>query len=90
MNWQRSGRDVGDSVTHPDTAMEVPDRPLNLTKVEAAIRQVEAAIEALERGDFDVAITLAGAAEDMIDRPGSLFAYHQDHPKAKAPCREAK
>jgi hypothetical protein len=61
--------------------MEAPDRPLNLTKVEAAIRQVEAAIEALERGDFDVAITLAGAAEDMIDRPGSLFAYHQSRTK---------
>jgi hypothetical protein len=63
--------------------MQVPDRPLKLSKVNAAIRQVGAAIDALERGDFDVAITLAGAAEDMIDRGRSLFAYHRDHPKAK-------
>ena len=63
--------------------MQVPDPPLKLSKADAAIRQVGAAIDALERGDFDVAITLAGAAEDMIDRAGSLFAYHRDHPKAK-------
>ena len=64
--------------------MQVPDKPLNLTKIEAATRQVEAAIDALGRGDFDIAITLAGAAEDMFDRPGlHLFAYLRDHPKVQ-------
>lgn len=63
--------------------MQVPDQPLIITRDEAAIRHVEAAIEALLRGFFDIAITLAGAAEDTIDRPGSLFSYHRDHPKAK-------
>ena len=59
------------------------DQPLTLSKAEAAARQVEGAIEALVRGHFDIAITLAGAAEDMLDRPGSLFDYQRDHPRAK-------
>jgi hypothetical protein len=54
----------------------VPDKLLQITKLEGAARQVEAAIEALRRGDFDVAITLAGAAEGMLDREGThLFQY---------------
>jgi hypothetical protein len=57
--------------------MKVSDRPFTLTRAEAATRQVEAAIEAMMRGRFDVAITLAGAAEDMINREGSLFAFQQ-------------
>jgi hypothetical protein len=63
--------------------VQVPDAPLTLTKAEVATRQVEGAIEALVRGHFDVAITLAGAAEGMIkgETPTSLFAYHRDHPK---------
>ena len=62
--------------------MEVPDRSLTLTKTQAATRQVEAAIDALERGDFDVAVTLAGAAEDMIDREGlTLLSFIMNHPK---------
>ena len=63
--------------------MQVPDAPLTLTKIEAATRQVECAVEALVRGHFDVAITLAGAAEGMIkgETPTSLFAYHRDSPK---------
>lgn len=63
--------------------MQVPDTPLTLTKIEAATRQVECAVEALVRGHFDVAITLAGAAEGMIkgETPTSLFAYHRDSPK---------
>jgi hypothetical protein len=53
-------------------------------KIEAATRQVEAAIAALVRGHFDIAITLAGAAEEMIDRKGShLFEFLRDHPSAK-------
>jgi hypothetical protein len=83
MTWKHSERDGDESVRQTDAAMQIPDRPLNLGKAEAAIRQVGAAIDALERGDFDVTITLAGAAEDLIDRPGSLFAYHLEHPKAK-------
>ena len=44
-----------------------PDRKgLTLTKEEAATRQTNAAIEAFARGDFDIAITLAGAAEDLL------------------------
>lgn len=63
--------------------MEIPERPLTLTKAMAAVRQVEAAIDALERGDFDIAITLAGAAEGMFDREGRhLFAVLREHTTA--------
>lgn len=56
--------------------MDVPDRDLTITKVEAATRQVEEAIKALLRGDFDVAITLAGAAEGMLERSGQhMWSY---------------
>jgi hypothetical protein len=64
-------------------SVQIPDPPLTLTKAEAATRQVEAAIEALERGNFDIAITLAGAAECILACPESLFAYQRDHPKAQ-------
>jgi hypothetical protein len=58
----------------------VPGRCLNLTKAQAASRQVDAAIDALDRGDFDVAVTLASAAEDMIDREGlTLLAFLMSH-----------
>lgn len=42
---------------------------------EAAIRQIEAAIAAFDSGLFDVAITLAGAAEGMFDyrKDGTVF-----------------
>lgn len=54
-------------------------RPLKVTKIEAATRQLEAAIDAFERGELDVAITLAGAAEGTIERTGlHLFAYLRD------------
>ena len=62
--------------------LRIRDEPLTLTKPEAARRQVEGAIEALGV-HFDIAITLAGAAEGMIDQPDNLFAYHRDHPRAK-------
>jgi hypothetical protein len=63
--------------------MEVPDRALRITKSEGATRQVEAAIEALQRGDFDLAITLAGAAEGMLDRKGHhMLSYMLNSPRA--------
>ena len=69
--------------------MEVPDQPLNLTKEQAAARQVEAAINAFVRGDFDIAITLAGPAEGMFDRKGRhLFAFLRGHPKASEVVRK--
>ena len=64
--------------------MQVPNRVLTVSKSEAATRQVAAAIEALVRGDFDIAITLAGAAEGMFERTGMhLFAFLRDHSKVK-------
>jgi hypothetical protein len=64
--------------------MDVPTRALELTKVDAATRQVDAAIEALVRGDFDVAITLAGAAEGMLERSGLHgFAFLRDSPRVQ-------
>jgi hypothetical protein len=59
--------------------MDAPNAPLIITKVEGATRQTEAAIEAFFRGDFDIAITLAGAAEGMIERDGPhLWTYLLD------------
>lgn len=66
--------------------MHVPEQPLTVTRQRAAIRQVEAAIAALERGDFDIAITLAAAAEGMFDfrKDGTLFDYMLNHERALA------
>ena len=62
--------------------MEVPNSTLTLTKAEAATRQVEAAIEALLQGRFDVAVTLAGAAEGMIEKEGlTLYNLLMGNPK---------
>ncbi|MDH2341525.1 hypothetical protein [Bradyrhizobium sp. SSUT77] len=62
----------------------LPADPLSLTLTEAASRQVDAAIDAFDRGKFDVAVTLAGAAEGMIEREGHhLFAGLRDNPRAK-------
>lgn len=48
---------------------------LRLQKVDAAVRQTEAAIQSFFHGDFDIAITLAGAAEGMLSdlANGSVF-----------------
>jgi hypothetical protein len=55
--------------------MKIPLGSVRLSLIEAATRQTEAAIEALERGQYDVALTLAGAAEGMIQRDGlHMFA----------------
>ncbi|QHP69543.1 hypothetical protein EI171_20980 [Bradyrhizobium sp. LCT2] len=62
----------------------VPVDPLKLTLAQAATRQVDAAIDAFERGKFDIAVTLAGASEGMIERDGHhLFAGLRDNPRAK-------
>ncbi|MGO4735528.1 hypothetical protein AB4099_03220 [Bosea sp. 2KB_26] len=57
----------------------------HLTEHLAAIRHVEAAIEAFIRGDFDICITLAGAAEGMFERrKGSdLHTVMMSDPRAK-------
>ncbi|BAR58789.1 hypothetical protein NK6_5631 [Bradyrhizobium diazoefficiens] len=56
---------------------------LSLTLHEAASRQVDAAIDALQAGDYDVALTLAGAAEGMIERTGHhMFGWLKQHPRA--------
>lgn len=64
--------------------MKVPLHNLKITKTEAATRQIDRAIDALILGEFDIAITLAGAAEGMFERDGLyLFSYLVDSPKAK-------
>ena len=46
-------------------------------------RPIEAAIAAFERGLFDIAITLAGAAEGMTPDTAAphLFTHLRDHPR---------
>jgi hypothetical protein len=51
--------------------MQIPsfdplDRPLHLTKEKAASRQAHLAVLALLAGDYDAAVTLAGAADEML------------------------
>ena len=63
--------------------MDVPKAVLTITKTDGAIRQVEAAIQALQRGDFDIAVTLAGASEGMFDRRGPhMWNFILNSPKA--------
>jgi hypothetical protein len=71
-------------------SIEPPKDNLTVTKAEAAARQTEAAIEAFARGDFDIAITLAGAAEGMIKRDGPhMFPFLRDSPRvAHVPKKE--
>jgi hypothetical protein len=65
--------------------MNVTARPLNISKAEGASRQVEEAIKALERGNFDIAVTLAGAAEGMLKRSGRhMWSYMLQSPQAAA------
>ncbi|MBO1903992.1 hypothetical protein KHP60_04495 [Microvirga sp. 3-52] len=65
--------------------MNVSNPPLTLSKADAARRQAEAAIIAFEQGHFDIAITLAGAAEGMLShqKGEDLYSVMIDHPKAK-------
>jgi hypothetical protein len=56
---------------------------LFLTLENAATRQIDAAIDALQAGNFDVALTLAGAAEGMIERAGfHMFGELKKSPAA--------
>ncbi|ASP70348.1 hypothetical protein CDO28_01420 [Sinorhizobium meliloti] len=48
------------------------DEPITLTKERAAARQVQIAVTSLESGLYDVATTLAGAAEGMLDGDPSI------------------
>ena len=62
----------------------LPADPIKLTLTDGATRQVEAAIDAFQRGKFDIALTLAGAAEGMLNRDSfHLFAGLRDNPRAK-------
>lgn len=64
--------------------MEAPNTTLSLTKIEGAMRQTNAAIEAFVCGHFDIAITLAGAAEGMLEREGPhMFAFMRDSPRVQ-------
>ena len=64
--------------------MDAPERTLILTKIEAATRQADAAIVAFTHGDFDIAITLAGAAEGMLEREGThMFSFMRDSPRVQ-------
>jgi hypothetical protein len=64
--------------------MQVPVGPLRLSIAAAAVRQTNAAIAAFEQGMFDVALTLAGAAEGMIERDGPhLYQWLREHPGAR-------
>jgi hypothetical protein len=54
--------------------MDLQIKKQKMTKQEGATVQVEAAIDALTGGNFGAAITLAGAAEGMIDeKEGDMF-----------------
>jgi hypothetical protein len=50
--------------------MDVPATKQKLSKAEGATTQVESAIDALVNGNFAAAITLAGAAEGMLEGDG--------------------
>jgi hypothetical protein len=72
-------------MTLPETPFQVDGGgSMFLTLHDAATRQVDAAIAALQAGNFDVALTLAGAAEGMIERTGHhMFGWLKQHPKAQ-------
>lgn len=54
-----------------------PFETLTVTKIQAAINQIETAIATMEGGRFDVAITLSGAAEGMLpDPPNEIHTFN--------------
>ena len=63
---------------------------LVLTKNEAAGRHVEAAVSAFKSGDFDICITLAGAAEGMLSdrKDAGLFSYLEEKGSRKGLIKE--
>lgn len=59
-------------------------RVFHMTKREAAVQQIEAAIAAFHAGHFAAAITLAAAAEDMAPaKAGGLWERIRDDPARK-------
>jgi hypothetical protein len=62
-----------DDVDRERRVVNPKNETLRLTKIQAATRQTDAAIKAFERGDFDIAITLAGAGEGMVARAERHF-----------------
>jgi hypothetical protein len=52
-----------------------------LTKAEASLRHIEAAITAFEQKRFDLAITLAGAAEGMAPKGGLSLCLPYEFPR---------
>lgn len=50
----------------------------------ASMRQIHCAIEHLERGDFECAITLAAAAEGMLPEPEKPYLRHKVKAMAKS------
>ena len=70
--------------------MELPESPLNVPMGTSLFLTLAKAVSAsrcchrcLQRGDFDVALTLAGAAEGMIARNGlHMFGELKKSPKA--------
>ena len=64
--------------------MQIPSEKQKITKVQGATKQVEAAIEAIVKGNFAVAITLAGAAEGMLEGDGKeMFKLCSKRPVLK-------
>ncbi|MER9484737.1 hypothetical protein NKI50_01905 [Mesorhizobium sp. M0563] len=64
-------------------------RVFTVTKQEAAVQQIEAAIAAFHAGQFAAAVTLAGAAEGMApDKPEGLWSILRDNPNR--PIQESK
>jgi len=66
--------------------MDPPNNSFFLTKAEASLRHIEGAIAAFEKGHYDIAITLAGAAEGMAPETAApnLFKVLRDHPRIAA------
>lgn len=77
----------------PESPLQIEiGAPLRLTLHKAASRQIDAAIDALQAGDYDVAITLAGAAEGMIKRtdPHVMFNWLMQHAAATRQFEKAE
>jgi hypothetical protein len=51
--------------------------PIDTTVHFASMRQINAAIEHLHRGDFECAITLAGASEGMLPEPDKPYFFQK-------------
>ncbi|RWO49277.1 MAG: hypothetical protein E5Y10_22650 [Mesorhizobium sp.] len=64
-------------------------RVFTVTRQEAAVQQIEAAIAAFHAGLFAVTVTLAGAAEGMApEKEVGLWANLRDNPNRPTPERK--